>query len=369
MCGRGLLRNAEVCCCWRSWRGGGKRISFGGSGSSFVLESVGEGRLEVGFCFLMTSEPDTGGVGGRARFGGGEGRGGVVSFLLLDLEVSGVLRREMVAMLPLLRRFAAVRDIDADRGRGAYLLPSPRRISLVGFGVDLALGKGTSSATSITGLNVIFAELGLSFEAVGEYPVLPSSTTFSSCEGTVDTGLRVFSVTFFQLALLEADEDVRVASGAGLKSGIWICGRALRSRRAERGGALTTASIVCEKPGLSRIFRCLVFSSLSLREIGYSGCLVGWRSRDLGRLSGPVHSVITDGIIIGGSTSLVYSLTLFMLGAIFGVILDPDIKPSILLGSRHNLRGLFGGGGPGLSEKLRTHRDAAILGVRCSNTG
>jgi hypothetical protein len=168
MCGRDLLRDAEVCCCWRSWRGGGERISFGGTGSSFVFESVGEGRLEFGFCFLMTSEPDTGGVGGRARFGGGEGRGGVVSFLLLDLEISGVLGREMVAMLPLLRRFAAVRDIETDRGRGAYLLPSPRNMSFVGFGVDLALGKGTSSATSITGLKVMFAEFGLPLDAVGE---------------------------------------------------------------------------------------------------------------------------------------------------------------------------------------------------------
>lgn len=227
--------------------------------------------MEVGFCFLTTSEPDAGGVGGRARLGGGEGRGGVLSFLLLGFEVSGVLGREGVAMLPLLLRFAAVREIEAERGLGAYLLPSPRRMSLVGFGVDLALGKGTSSATSITGLRAMFAEFGLPLDAVGEfgeYPVLPASADFSSCDGTVETGLSVVSVTFFQLALLDADEEVRVASGAGLKSGIWICGRALGSRRAEGGGALTTASIVCEKPGLSRIFRCLVLSSRSFREIG-----------------------------------------------------------------------------------------------------
>jgi hypothetical protein len=83
--------------------------------------------------------------------------------------------------------------------------------------------------------------------------------------------------------------------------------------------------------------------------------------------------VITDGIINGGSTSLAYSLTLLMLGAIFGVTLRVplagDMRPSILLGSRHNLRGLFGGGGPGLSEKLRTHRDADMLGVRFNKTG
>jgi hypothetical protein len=88
---------------------------------------------------------------------------------------------------------------------------------------------------------------------------------------------------------------------------------------------------------------------------------------------GPVHSVITEGTINGGSTSLAYSLTLLMLGAIFGVTLRVslagDIKPSILRGSRHSLRGLFGGGGPGLSEKLRTQNDADMLGVRCNKTG
>jgi hypothetical protein len=67
--------------------------------------------------------------------------------------------------------------------------------------------------------------------------------------------------------------------------------------------------------------------------------------------------------------SLAYSLTLFMLGAILGVTRAVDIKPSILLGSRHNLSGLLGGGGPGLSEKLRTHIDADMLGVRCNSTG
>lgn len=198
-------------------------MSCGGSGRSFVFGSVGEGRLDDGFCFFMTSDPEAGGVGGRARLGGGEGRGGVSSFFALDLEFSGVFGREIVAILPLLRRFAAVRDIDADRGLGAYLLPSPRKMSFVGFGVDLGLDRGTSSATSMTGLSAMFAEFGLPLEVVGEfgvYPVLPSSPDFSSCEGTVDTGLRVVSVIFFQLALLEADEEVRVASGAGLKSGI-----------------------------------------------------------------------------------------------------------------------------------------------------
>ena len=132
-----------------------------------MLESVGEGRLDVGLCFLITSDPEAGGVGGRARLGGGDGKGGVVSFFGLDLVASGVLGRDVVVVLPLLLRFSAVRDIDAERGLGAYLLPSPRRISLVGFGVDLALGRGTCSATSITGLRAT-PELGLPLEDAGD---------------------------------------------------------------------------------------------------------------------------------------------------------------------------------------------------------
>lgn len=169
----------------------------------------------------MTSEPDAGGVGGSARFGGGEGKGGASSFSLHGLVTSGVLGRDTVAILPRLRRFA--RGIEAERGLGAYLLPSPRRMSLVGLGVDLAFGRGTSSATSITGLRVMLAEFGLLLEAVGElgeYPVFPSSLDFSSCDGTVETGFRGFSVTFLQLPLLDAEEDALVASGTGLISGI-----------------------------------------------------------------------------------------------------------------------------------------------------
>lgn len=186
----------------------------------------------------------------------------------------------------------------------------------------------------------------------------------------METGLKVFSVTFFQLALLDADEDARVAREAGLKSGIWICGRALRRRRAGRVGSLTMESIVRVKPGLSRIFLCLVRSSLSFLEIGYSGCLRGLRSRDLGLLIGPVHSVITEGMMMGTSLSLACSLTLLMLGAILGVALRPSpgvvMSPSMPVGSRQNLNGLLAGGGPGLSEKLRGPIDVAILDVRCN---
>lgn len=135
-------------------------------------------------------------------------------------------------------------------------------------------------------------------------------------------------------------------------------------------GSLTIESIVREKPGLSRILRCLVRSSLSFFEIGCSGCLSGLRSRDFGRLIGPVHSVITDGMMIGISLSLACSLTLLMLGAILGVALRPlsgvVMMPSIPVGSRQNLNGLLAGGGPGLSEKLRGPIDVAKLGVRCN---
>jgi hypothetical protein len=168
MCGSPLLNDEDGWCWWRSCSGCGERGSAGGRVSSFVLESVGEGRLDVGLCFLITSDPEAGGVGGRARLGGGDGKGGVVSFLGIVLVASGVLGRDVVVALPLLLRFSAVRDMDAERGLGAYLLPSPRRINLVGFGVDLALGKGTCSATSITGLRAT-PELGLPLEDVGDF--------------------------------------------------------------------------------------------------------------------------------------------------------------------------------------------------------
>ena len=186
---------------------------------------MGEGVLADVFPALRTlSEPEAGGVGGRARFGGGDGNGGVSSLLFLALGVAG--RETALAKLDRLLRFTAVRDMEADRGRGLYLLPSPRKMSLVGFGGDLALAKGTSSATSITGLRAIFAEFGLPLVVAGDtgvYPVFsPVTSVVSSADGTGETGYVVFSVTFFQLALLDADEEALVASGAGFKSGIWI---------------------------------------------------------------------------------------------------------------------------------------------------
>lgn len=144
---------------------GGEILYAGGMGSSFLL-SVGDGVFTEVFAALRTlSEPDAGGVGGSARFGGGDGRGGVSSLLL---PTSGVAGRETVTKLDRLLRLMAVRDIEADRGLGLYFVPSPRRISLVGFGGDFALAKGTSSATNITGLNAIFAELGLPLVVAGD---------------------------------------------------------------------------------------------------------------------------------------------------------------------------------------------------------
>jgi len=264
--------------------------------------SVGEGVFADVFAALRTrSEPEAGGVGGSARFGGGEGKGGVVSSLLFL--PSGVAGLETVTKLDRLLRFTAVREIEADRGRGLYFVPSPRRISRAGFGGDFAFDKGTSSATSITGLSVIFGESGLPFVVAGDtgvYPVFSLRTsTLSSADGTGETGCVVFSVTCFQLAVLEADDEARVAKGAGFKSGIWICGRALRSRRVGSGGALTTASMVCVGYGRSRSLRCRIRSSRSLRDAGYSG----WRTRPVCRVlvMGPVHSVMTEGTTTGSS--------------------------------------------------------------------
>jgi hypothetical protein len=127
------------------------------------LFSVGELLLELGFTRNIFSEPEAGGVGGSARFGGGEGSGGVSSLRLLLFGVEGL---DMLAILE--RRFKAARDNDADRGRGAYLVPSPRRINRAGFTGVLTFGTGTSSATSITGERHILAQFGLSLEDIGE---------------------------------------------------------------------------------------------------------------------------------------------------------------------------------------------------------
>jgi len=113
----------------------------------------------------ILSEPEAGGVGGRARLGGGEGRGGVVSLLF---RASGVAGREMVRMLERLLRFMATRDIEADRGRGLYFVPSPRSMSRAGLDGVFVLVRGTSSATSMTGLRAMFAEFGLPFVVAGE---------------------------------------------------------------------------------------------------------------------------------------------------------------------------------------------------------
>lgn len=62
-----------------------------------------------------------------------------------------------------------------------------------------------------------------------------------------------------------------------------------------------------------------------------------------------------------------------IVGAIFGValrtVLAGDIAPPMLAGSLHRRSGLFGGGGPGLSEKLRGYMEEAVLEARCSRTG
>lgn len=88
---------------------------------------------------------------------------------------------------------------------------------------------------------------------------------------------------------------------------------------------------------------------------------------------GPVHSVMIEGTIAGRSWSLACSSISLMIGAIFGVALRAElggeIVPPVLTGSLQRRKGLLGGGGPGLSEKLRGYMDDAILGARCSSTG
>ena len=129
---------------------------------------VGEVLFELGLLRSTFSDPEAGGVGGSARCGGGDGGGGVSP---LHLPLFGVAGLDILAMLDRLRRFMAVRDIEAERGLGAYLVPSPRRMSRAGFVGDFTFGTGTSSATSIIGERQILTELGLSFDVVGEIGV------------------------------------------------------------------------------------------------------------------------------------------------------------------------------------------------------
>lgn len=136
-------------------------ISKGGIvGRAFLVVVV---RAVVRTLFVF-SEPEAGGVGGRARLGGGEGSRGVVSLFLVPSGLDGldgVSKPE---------RRSAARGMEADLGRGtAARLPlRSRRMSLAGFGVGLALGAGTSSATSITGLSAMAA---LSVERTAEVGV------------------------------------------------------------------------------------------------------------------------------------------------------------------------------------------------------
>lgn len=95
--------------------------------------------------------------------------------------------------------------------------------NLAGFCWLFVFGTGTSSATSITGLSVILvAFVILPVEAVGEIGVYPVALIGVVSDGTAETGVRVSSVIFFQLVVLEAAEDDLMFSGAGCRSGVEI---------------------------------------------------------------------------------------------------------------------------------------------------
>lgn len=76
--------------------------------------------------------------------------------------------------------------MDADRGRGAYDLPS-FGIVLDDLGVALDLNSGTSSATSMTELSVIFSAL-LRLDIVGDTgsSAIVSATMRGASPGAVD---------------------------------------------------------------------------------------------------------------------------------------------------------------------------------------
>jgi hypothetical protein len=114
--------------------------------------------------------------------------------------------------------------------------------------------------------------------------------------------VRVHSVTFFQLAVLDAEDDARVTRGAGRSGGIWICGLALRKRwdgGGNGGVALTTESRCFGAGGtLSRSFRARTRSSRSFLEAGYAGWPIVFLVCVFGLEIGPVQSVVTVGLIV-----------------------------------------------------------------------
>ena len=243
----------------------------------------------------MVSSTGSGGGGGRARTGGEEGNGGAP---VSRASFSGVFGLVGVRTVWRLRLCAKLRGSDADRGLGAYALLS--FIAGFGaFGVDFVFAKGISSATSITELSAMLpsdtaGEIG---EGSG-FSALPAT----SLEGTAAGKLCGNSVTFLQLALLEAMEDGRAAGSAQSSFGIGMCGLAFLNRCLGIGaGAFTTASIVRVVIGRSRIVRVLIRSSRSFRDIEKAPRICELLLRDLGLLIGPVQFVTTVGFIISAS--------------------------------------------------------------------
>lgn len=146
----------------------------GREGSSFFVSAA-----RTDLLFPALSEPDAGGVGGKARFGGGDGNGGGSSFIGAG---AGLLGREGVLDPPTrLRLFMADRGIEADRGRGVYVFPS-LTITFAGLCERSIFGIGTSSATSINGLKLIIdPAFALALDVAGEIGVWAVLSTLATC--------------------------------------------------------------------------------------------------------------------------------------------------------------------------------------------
>lgn len=164
----------------------------------------------------------------------------------------------------------AERGMDADLGLGLYTLPSFTTM-LAGLGVGFVFGTGICSATSMTGDNAMLSSAAvLPLEVVGEigvYPVFSPAVVGVRSDGPADVGSRVDSVTFRQLAPLEAVDVGRGSNGAGRIAGIWICGLTfLNFCLGISATTLTTASMLASitpPVGRSRSFRARVRSSRS----------------------------------------------------------------------------------------------------------
>lgn len=191
----------------------------------------------------------------------------------------------------------------------------------------------------------------------------------SSSDGTGDIGGWMSCMFLFAVVKLEVrlDEDPRVTRGAGLSCDIWTCGLAFFNLcRADTVSEPAATSFIRVTLGLSRSFLARIFSLRSLRFAAAFPLSVMFL-----REMGPLQLVTTVDLIV--DLLLRRPLPGRMGGATFGAgarsLPCMAMTFSIVLESRRSLRGLRGGGGPGLSEGFGGYKLDAKLEARLCRSG